>query len=187
MRVIFERVDDRRYRIGVQRDGRYDTGPDVPVRAAPGHADVPHDLVHFIVEEQAGLRLGIYGQVAAGGDCGGFFAPPPEARHPARDAKRSARVGRAGRSDVAVSERLASLARRGAIADAVTDSDVAPPLRDAINRRLAEVLGRWRATPSGGRLVLTWPDSLTIRNGRVPVREPARRRNPPRSPMRTGH
>jgi hypothetical protein len=169
MHVIFERVDDRRYRIGVQRDGRYDTGPDVPVRGAPGHADVPHDLVHFVVEEQAGLRLGIFGQVAAGGDCGGFFAPRPGDRHPARDAKRSARVGRAGRSDVAASERLASLADRGSIAAEVND-EVAPPLRDAINRRLAEVLNLWRATPPGDRLLLVWPDSLTIRNGRIPVR-----------------
>jgi len=78
MQVIFERVDDRRYRIGVVRDGRYDVGVDVPVRGAPGHADVPHDLVHFVVEEQAKLRLGIYGQVAAGGDCGGS-SPRPRA------------------------------------------------------------------------------------------------------------
>lgn len=125
MRVIFERVDERRYRIGVMRDGRHDVGADVPVRGAPGRADVPHDLVHFVVEEQAGLALGIYGQVAAGGDCGGFFA-------------------RDGRLD--------------------------PSLRAAINQRLGEVLDRWRRTPPGGRLVLTWPDTLTIRNGRIPAR-----------------
>lgn len=170
MHVIFERVDDRRYCIGVRRDGRYDVGPDIPARAAPGHADVPHDLVHFVVEEQAGLRLGIYGQVAAGGDCGGFFSPAPDHRHPARDAKRSARVGRAGRPDVDASERLASLAYRGLINAEVHDTDVSPSLRDAINRRLADVLDQWRATPPGGRLVLAWPEQLTIRNGRIPAR-----------------
>ncbi|MGN6608789.1 MAG: hypothetical protein ACTHMS_17490, partial [Jatrophihabitans sp.] len=75
MRVIFERIDGRSYRIGVRRDGRHDVGPDVPVRLAPGWATVPHDLVHFAVEEQARLSLGVFGQVAAGGDCGGFFRP----------------------------------------------------------------------------------------------------------------
>ncbi len=93
MQVVFERVDARRYLIGIVRDGRYDVGADVPVRPAPGPADVPHDLVHFAVEEQLGLRLGIYGQVAAGGDVGGFFVPAPTDRHPAGDKRRSERVG----------------------------------------------------------------------------------------------
>lgn len=167
MQVIFERVDDRRYRIGIVRDGRYDVGVDVPVRAAPGHADVPHDLVHFVVEEQAELRLGIYGQVAAGGDCGGFFAPPPSDRHPAKDAKRSARIGGAGRPDVAVSERLAALAATGQIAGSVDSRELDTPLRSAINSRLASVLAQWRATPPGGQLILPWPENLTIRNGRI--------------------
>jgi hypothetical protein len=168
--VIFERVDDRRYRIGIRRDGRHDVGADVPMRGAPGHADLPHDLIHFVVEEQAGLRLGIYGQVAAGSDCGGFFSPAPADRHPARDAKRSARIGRAGRSEVASSERLAALAHRGWIEAGADDSDLSPSLRDAINQRLANVLDQWRATPPGGRLALAWPEELTIRNGRIPAR-----------------
>ncbi len=170
MQVIFERVDDRRYRIGVVRDGRYDVGVDVPVRGAPGHADVPHDLVHFVVEEQAKLRLGIYGQVAAGGDCGGFFAPAPGHRHPAKDAKRSARIGSAGRPDVAISERLAALAVKGHIAGNAEVQDVDASLRTAINRRLTQLLDQWRATPHGGRLVVVWPEELTIRNGRIPAR-----------------
>lgn len=170
MRVIFERVDGRRYRVGVVRDGRYDVGPDVPLRSAPGNADVPHDLVHFVVEEQAKLRLGIYGQVAAGGDCGGFFSPAPADRHRASDAKRSGRLGGAGRADVAVSERLAAAAAGGRIADGRTVSSLDPSLRDAINERLAQVLAAWRATPDGGRLSVVWPNELTIRNGRLPAR-----------------
>jgi hypothetical protein len=177
VQVIFERVDERRYRIGVKRDGRHDVGADVPLRGAPGNADVPHDLIHFVVEEQAGLKLGIFGQVAAGGDCGGFFTPAPGDRRPATDAKRSARVGRAGRPDVAISERLAAMATHGVIADTDTDTDTDTDnadtdlqLRAAINRRLTEVLSQWRDTPAAGRLVLAWSETLTIRNGRIPAR-----------------
>ena len=65
MDVVFERVDARRYLIGVRRNARTDVGADVTPRPGPGHAEVPHDLVHFVVEEQAELPLGIYGQVAA--------------------------------------------------------------------------------------------------------------------------
>ena len=70
---------------------------------------VPHDLVHFVVEEQAELSLGIYGQVAAGGEVGGFFRPDPGDRHKAADQRRSRRLGSAGGADVGMSERLAAL------------------------------------------------------------------------------
>jgi hypothetical protein len=76
--VVFERVDARRYLIGVLRRSRTDVGPDIRPRPGPGHAEVPHDLVHFVVEEQAGMPLGIYGQLAAGGDVGGFLPSRPE-------------------------------------------------------------------------------------------------------------
>jgi hypothetical protein len=52
VRVIFERIDDSRYQIGIRRDGRFDVGADIPLRSAPGGGSVPHDIVHF-----AGRRL----------------------------------------------------------------------------------------------------------------------------------
>ena len=40
---------------------------------APGFdALMPHDLLHFIVEKELGLRKGIFGQLAAGGTAGTF-------------------------------------------------------------------------------------------------------------------
>src|SRR5262249_39286601 len=59
--VVFRRISDRQYGIGLVRDGVRDVGGDVAVRIAPGDARVPHDLVHFVVEEQARLPLGIFG------------------------------------------------------------------------------------------------------------------------------
>ena len=166
MKVVFERVDARRYLIGVVRDGRYDVGPDVPVRPAPGHADVPHDLVHFAVEEQLGLRLGIYGQIAAGGDVGGFFVPAPADRHPAGDKRRSDRLGRAGRVDAARSELVAGLAHTGRLQR--TAGVLTVRERTAVDRRLVELLTAWESTAPGGRLVLTWTDHLTLRRGVLP-------------------
>jgi hypothetical protein len=80
------------------------------------------------VEEQAGLRLGVFGQVAAGGDVGGFFRPVPAERKPALDRKRSKRIGAAARADTALSERLAGLAARGRVDEAVEDPALTPGL-----------------------------------------------------------
>jgi hypothetical protein len=163
MRVVFERYDERRYGIGIVRDGRRDVGADVPVRPGPGHAAVPHDLVHFVVEEQAGLTLGVFGQVAAGGDAHGFFRPAPADRT-GRDRKRSERVGRAGREQVSLSEQLAALVGPGGTWAPSTRELIGDPRLEArLRARLAEVLGRWRATPPGERLVLDWPDRLIAR------------------------
>jgi hypothetical protein len=165
--VVFRRLNDRQYAIGLIRDGTRDVGGDVAVRIAPGDAQVPHDLVHFIVEEQAALRLGIFGQCAAGGDVGGFFRGSVGKRGKAQQLKRSRRLGGAGRSDVGLSERLAGLAHRGNIPPELDPADVSSALRLSINRRLNEVLAQWKGVPAGGDLVLRWPTHLTIRRGQL--------------------
>ena len=157
MDVVFERVDARRYLIGVRRNARTDMGADVTPRPGPGHAEVPHDLVHFVVEEQAQLPLGIYGQVAAGGEVGGFFRPDPGDRHKADDQRRSRRLGSAGAGDVGMSERLAALVdERGRLRGPLPE-ELDPALGERIQARLDDVLQQWRDTAPGEQLVLTWP------------------------------
>ncbi|MEP6599798.1 MAG: hypothetical protein ABJB98_10190 [Actinomycetota bacterium] len=172
MRVLFVRLDAKRYGIGIRRDGRNDVGVDVPVRPGPGSAAVPHDLVHFVVEEQAGLTLGIFGQLAAGGRVGQFFQPPPEQRSQ-HERRRSDRLGRAGRADVARSEQLAALVdgsgQLAADADAVTGD---PGLTNRIANRLSEVLAHWERVPAGQSMLMQWPLELTIRHGRLPAVRP---------------
>lgn len=167
MEVVFRRLNVRQYGIGLVRDGVRDVGDDMALRIAPGDARVPHDLVHFVVEEQAGLRLAIFGQCAAGGDVGGFFRASAGKRGKVRQAKRSRRLGSAGRREVGRSEELAAMAWDGSI-PAGADHDRVPPwLREAINSRLDEVLVRWDAVPVGGDLVLQWPAHLTVKRGQL--------------------
>jgi hypothetical protein len=167
MEVVFRRLSDRQYGIGLVRVGSRDVGDNVAMRIAPGDTRVPHDLVHFVVDEQAGLKLGIFGQCAAGGDVGGFFRSSGGKRGNTRQAKRSRRLGGAGRSDVGRSEELAGLARDGSIAADVGQAMVSPALREAINSRLEEVLERWSLVPVGGDLVMQWPAHLTIKRGQI--------------------
>lgn len=111
MEVQFQRTGERRYAVKILRAGH----PAIEMNPAPGYDPLmPHDLMHFIVERELGLRRGIFGQIAAGGDAGTFHAapaPPEDKRAAARLRRRAARRGdkllRAGRDNAALSERAA--------------------------------------------------------------------------------
>lgn len=163
MDVIFERVDERRYLIGILRNGKFDVGADVPLRVGVGspYAGAPHDLVHFAIEEQLRMKLGIFGQVAAGGDLG-FFMPRPEDRKTLRDRKRSKRLAIDGREDAARSERLAAyVGHDGHLSPKACDEFASPHEFARVEARLTELLDAWRNTQPGQRLVLTWPGACT--------------------------
>jgi len=108
MEVQFKRSGTRRYGVTILRPGLTPFGKD----PAPGYDElVPHDLMHFIVERELGLKQGIFGQVAAGGTAGTFFPIDSDARN-ARDAarrrralaRRSEKLMLSGRRDTAASE-----------------------------------------------------------------------------------
>jgi hypothetical protein len=108
MHVEFCRTSERGYAVAIHRAG----SPPRVMDPAPGYDDdMPHDLLHFIVECELGLIRGIFGQVAAGGTAGTFYAPPAGARtrdavrQRRRMAKRGERLQRAGRDEAAQSER----------------------------------------------------------------------------------
>lgn len=76
MEVRFERTGLRRYAVSILRDQHGDLRMD----PAPGYSElIPHDLVHLVVEEECGLRDGIFGQLAVGGNAG-TFVPTEEPR-----------------------------------------------------------------------------------------------------------
>lgn len=156
MHVIFRKVDEKRYLIGLRRDDTHDVGPDVPPRIGPGGGPVPHDLVHFAIEEVLEIRLGIFGQLAAGGDCDGFFFPAPEDRKKLADARRNKRISQAGHADAVRSELIAALVDHdGSVRpgpDLLTEAE-----RTRVEARIADLVGRWASTGHGEELVLHWP------------------------------
>ncbi|SUE16810.1 Uncharacterised protein [Rhodococcus gordoniae] len=162
MRVVFTKGPGIGYEIAVHRE----TGPELAPRNGPGgHPYLPHDLVHLLVEREAGIELGVYGQLAAG-DNGLFW--------PADDAERT-RAGRRRRSkkhamppraeaDMIRSEELARIAvpvweARRRLADGlpahVSEKDVVPVV-DRIVDTFDDYADRWHALPVGGSLTVTW-------------------------------
>jgi hypothetical protein len=169
----FKRIGERRYAVElvVPGVGLQSMSP------APGYDDdIPHDLVHYIVEAELQLLAGVFGRAAKGG--GTFIrepAPSLTARELARQRRRSKKRESAlrarddtGAREMETSERLAALCdvawrrRHGQRPDPLRKAPAPVSEEDAV--RVARVVTRldalaplWRALPVGGALVFQWP------------------------------
>ena len=106
MRLTFRRMADRR---PVETRVERDDGVVFTMRGAGGGADLPHDLVHAVVEQQLGVGDGIWGCVADGVVWRSMTHL--SGRQPPHAADRSQRLKR---------ERATSIQRAEALADLVT-------------------------------------------------------------------
>lgn len=108
LEIQFRRTGERRYAVTVHRTGQ----PPMEMNPAPGYDPLmPHDLLHFIVESELGLRQGIFGQIAEGGTAGTFAAVAAAgqnnreaARLRRRENRRGDKLLREGREDSVQSE-----------------------------------------------------------------------------------
>jgi hypothetical protein len=72
---------------------------------APGYDErLPHDMAHFVVENELGINGGVFGQLAAGGHAGTFRPTVEEDRR--KLAKRGKRIATTNRKDASLSERV---------------------------------------------------------------------------------
>ncbi len=156
MRLTFTRMADRR---PVETLIERDDGVTFLMRGAGGGPDLPHDLVHAVVEEELGIHDGIWGCVADGVVWGSMRHVA--GRRAAHAADRSARLKKERHAAVNRAEAVADLVSRLAGGDRVLSSQVeaagVPAERLAA---AAEVLtatnGRWAQLPPGGTWVLEW-------------------------------
>jgi hypothetical protein len=177
MRVTFDRLRDHEWaHVLIERDD----GVVYRMHAGPVTAQLPHDLVHFTVEDTLAWSDGIWGAIAGGvvfrsmtHICG---RRPPHARERSEALIREYR-DRLQRAELlggfveSAAQRpeadLPSLAAR-TFRDGPRPDDAALVRAVAALRRAEE---RWRAVPVGGRLVLDWPGHrriapLPVRRGR---------------------
>ena len=174
MDVTFRRTGDRRYAVIVQRPGF----PAQAMDPAPGFdPDIPHDLVHYLVEAELGLESGVFGRAACGG---GTFIPAPADGRSAREQARARRKQRRreatlyhdderGTQQMESSERLAGLCdvlwrrRHGQTPDpsrSVPTAFITPQDVESARRvvdRLDAVAPIWRRLSIGEALVFRWP------------------------------
>jgi hypothetical protein len=172
MDVSFKRTGAHRYAVVVNVSGRAAQVMD----PAPGYDDdIPHDLVHYVVEAELGLTRGVYGRAAKGG--GTFIAREADglsARERTRQRRKQQKrehslraVDEASAHEMETSERLAAvcdLAWRRKHGQQPDPLRKAPETSEYDARVIERVVGRldalapqWRALPVGGELVFTWP------------------------------
>jgi hypothetical protein len=172
MNVRFRRTGARRYAVIVSLAGQ----PPRAMDPAPAYDDdIPHDLVHYVVEAELGLTNGVYGRTARG--AGTFIttaerdgAPRERARKQRKQQRRERSLGAQDArhaADLEQSERLAALCdvawrrKHGQHPDPMRSAPVPRP-EDGANvervvSRLDAIAPLWRALPVGDELSFEWP------------------------------
>ena len=111
MEVTSVRTGERRYAV-IARPERW---PAITMDPAPGFDPrLPHDLVHYAIEREHGIELGVFGQLAAGGNLRTFRRL--DAMPDRKLRRRGEWLAREHLDQLARSERLAAEALRAWVA-----------------------------------------------------------------------
>ena len=156
MRLTFRRMADRR---PVQTLVERDDGVVFTMRGAGGGSDLPHDLVHAVVEQQLGVDDGIWGCVADGVVWRSMTHL--SGRQPPHAADRSQRLKRQRSASIQRAEALADLVSRLASGGEVLPGEIPatrmPP--QALVLAAAELRSaqrRWAGLAAGEVWVVEW-------------------------------
>ncbi|MGY1820566.1 hypothetical protein [Geodermatophilus sp. SYSU D00079] len=166
MRMTFQRMADRR---PVETVVERDDGVTFAMRGAGGGTDLPHDLVHALVETGLGVTDGVWGCVADGVVWGSMRHVT--GRRPPHATERSERLKRERAAAVDRAEHLADLVGRLARGAEVLPGQVAasgvPPERlQAVVGALREAAARWAALAPGETWVVEWVPAPRARGPR---------------------
>jgi anaerobic selenocysteine-containing dehydrogenase len=157
MNVTFTRTAERRYRVSVEGPGVVSSW----MEPAPGYdARLPHDMAHFVVENELSISGGVFGQLAEGGHARTFH---PIAEQASRKlARRGNRIAAANRDDAILSEKVVYLACRAWNNDLSELSPVEGVSAEEIRRVCREfdrVSAVWSKLAVGESMTLVWRGS----------------------------
>jgi hypothetical protein len=157
MLIRLTRLTNDRHRLEIERQDGTREARELETRSA-----LLHDLVHYAVEIEAGLKASFYGRLASGTTYDALIAePPPDAEAMQTEAV-VARVQGFTKSDAWFGADAESLAET--IAAGFRSLGGTPPpwlsgeLLARVRERLRRVQGQWHATPFHQALLLEFPD-----------------------------
>jgi len=154
MYVTFTRTGERRYRVSVEGPGVMSSW----MEPAPGYDErLPHDMAHFVVENELGITGGIFGQLASGGHARTFHPTDEKARR--KVAQRGKRIATANRDDAMLSEKVVYLACRTwnkGISEAAPIEGVSTEDIRRVCREFDAVSATWSKLTVGESMTLVW-------------------------------
>lgn len=162
MKVTFTKTGERRYCISVE-------GPNIDpitMHPAPGFDPrLPHDVAHFIVENDLGIHGGVFGQLAAGGTANTFFSDKSKELRKAR--RRGREIAKASRKDLLLSEHAINAAQsRWEKHDIIPATKIPPKDIERIIAKFQDFADRWEILPVGGSIMLEWEHSRGTRKSK---------------------
>jgi len=142
LKIRLTRLSNDRHRIEfVRADGTRDAAE------LETHSTLLHDLVHFAVESEAGLKHSFYGPVAAGRSYAEMSGAPPESSEAMTTERVVVMLTKCAKGEWTAQDFVAAM------------SDVpwiTPDFADRALERLRLARGRWKATPFGQTMELTF-------------------------------
>jgi hypothetical protein len=185
MRIVF--VRERDYQRGYALVTR-DDGVCYRLTDGPSTRQIPHDLVHFTIEDTLGVGDGIWAVIAGGA----VFSSMAHVsgRRPPHAAQRSTELMRMHAGNLNKAEMIANLVERTEAGDpSARDTArwladrhgyvVEPAVLDAAVAALRSAAAEWARLEPGDELVRTWPAHrrLRVETGSARRQAPARRRS----------
>lgn len=158
MKVTFTRTKERAYSLKIE-------GPKIATALmdpAPGyHARLPHDVAHFIVENELGIKAGIFGQM----EMGGIIRPVERNARIQRKAKRKREaIFKANEDDALFSEHAVWAAQsRWEHQEIIPDTKISQPDLDRVIAKFEEFANEWSTLPVGGSITLEWKGTVKKR------------------------
>lgn len=169
MNATFTRTAERRYRVSVEGPGVVSSW----MEPAPGYdTRLPHDMAHFVVENELGITGGVFGQLAGGGNAGTF--QPSDERPSQKVAKRGKRLSAANRRDAMLSEKVVFLAGQmwnNNLSGATRLEGISSEDIKRVCREFDAVSAIWSKLAIGESMTLVWRGS----SARAVRRRPSRR------------
>lgn len=154
MIVTFTKTANRRYRVSVEGLGVVSSW----MEPAPGYdSRLPHDMAHFVVENELGISGGVFGQLAVGGHARTFHSTAKEVSR--KVAKRGNRIADANRADANLSEQVVSIACRAwnnKLSEVLPVQGVSADDIRRICREFDKVSAVWSKLAVGESMTLAW-------------------------------
>jgi hypothetical protein len=164
MKVTFTKTAEHRYRVSVEGPGVVSSW----MEPAPGYdARLPHDMAHFVVENELGIDGGIFGQLAAGGHARTFHRTAEPRKN--KVVKRGNRIAAANRSDAILSEKVVWLACgiwNSALSGASSVAGVSGEDIKRVCHEFDAVSSVWSKLAVGESMTLIWRHKATRRHSR---------------------